>query len=82
MVNVARALAGLVRSGGLRKQADDLERDLQRGVIGAGGSVVEHLVVRQREIGKFLEDINAEIARLSSLDDEAVRSWAAKHGAR
>ena len=82
MVNVARALAGRVRSGRLRKQADDLERDLQRGVIGAGGSVVEHLVVRQREIGKFLEDINAEIARLSSLDDEAVRSWAAKHGAR
>jgi hypothetical protein len=66
----------------LRKQADDLERSIQRGAFGAGGTVVEYLVAQQRESRRYVEDIQAEIQRIENLDDHGVRKLAFTLGAR
>jgi hypothetical protein len=81
LVNVARAVAGR-EIGRLRKQADDIERDIARGAWGAGGAVVEHLVVRQRESRALLEEVRAEVERLDSMNDDQVRRWAGARGVR
>lgn len=80
-IGVARAVAGR-EIGRLKASAAAIERDLQRGCTGMGGTVTEYLVTRQREARASLEGILAEIVRLESLDDEQVRKFAFQHGAR
>jgi hypothetical protein len=81
MIGVARQVAGR-RIQELKQQAEGIERELQRGCVGAGGNVTEYLVTRQREARSFLADINAEIDRINTLDDDAVRRFAHQAGAR
>ena len=81
MSGVANAAVGrhLAR---LREQVAGMQRDLERGCIGAGGNVVEHLVIRQREMREHIAAVQAEIERIGAMDDLAVRRLAFDLGAR
>jgi hypothetical protein len=81
MLGVARAVAGR-HIQKLRAEAGNIERDLQRGIIGPGGNVTEHLVTRQREARVYLEQVQEEITRLEQMTDEQVRQFAYDKGAR
>jgi hypothetical protein len=81
LLGVARAVAGR-EIGRLKAEVAAIERDLQRGIVGPGGNVSEHLVTRQREARAYLEQVRAEVERIDSMDDEQVRRFAFGLGAR
>jgi hypothetical protein len=81
MLNVARAVVAR-EAARLRGEAAGLERDLQRGVVGANGGIVPHLLERQREARAALVALEDEIRRIEGLDDEAIRRLARELGAR
>jgi hypothetical protein len=81
MLGVARAAAGkeITRLRGVEAA---IERELSRGVIGATGAPVPHLIQRAAEHRAELEHVRSEIEMLSAMSDDAVRLWAYEHGAR
>jgi hypothetical protein len=66
----------------LKAQAEGIERDLARGVMGASGQQVPYLIEKQTRDREALAEIRAEIGRLSELSDLEVRQFAYELGAR
>ena len=80
-VHVARQFAGREIQR-LKAKVDAIERDLARGVIGANGMQVPHLVQQHTAARAEVARIREEIERFESMGDLEVRQWAFEHGAR
>ena len=79
--SVARRLAGH-RIDDLRGQAAKIEQGLSRGPIGASGVQDPYLVQVHRQAREQLQAVQEEIERLSQMDDNEVREWAANERPR
>lgn len=81
MLGVARQVvsAEVLR---LRAAEANIVRELDRGVIGAGGWPVPYLVERRRENLAALEQVRSQIEALNNLSDDQTRIKAYKLGAR
>jgi hypothetical protein len=66
----------------LKAQADGIERDLARGVIGATGQPLPYLAQRHAEARAELPRLREEIASFESMTDLEVRQWAFEQGVR
>jgi len=80
-IHVSRQVAGREIQL-LKAKAERIERGLARGVIGASGQVVPHLVQMHADARETLARVRDEIDRLESLTDQEVRQWAFEQGAR